>query len=98
VPDASCESDDPDVTTVVSQINIYLREHPNSADTAEGIARWWFASVPRPTTEQVRVALRWMEALGVVEALPAADGKVRYRLRRGKSGPAGRSPPMSGGR
>jgi hypothetical protein len=97
MPDDSGDSDDLDVTTVVSQLNIYLREHPNSADTAEGIARWWFDSVPRPTTEQVGAALSWMEALGVVEALPAADGKVRYRLRRGKPGPAGRSPPMSGG-
>lgn len=82
MPDESGETDDPDVTTVVSQLNIYLREHPNSADTAEGITRWWFDAPLRPTTEQVSAALRWMQALGVVEALHAADGKVRYRLQR----------------
>ncbi len=82
MPNDSGEADDPDVTTVVYQLNIYLRGHPNSADTAEGIARWWFDTPLRPTTEQVSAALRWMQALGVVEALHAADGKVRYRLRR----------------
>jgi hypothetical protein len=74
------QTDDPEVATVICQLNIYLRQHPNAADTSEGIARWWFDAPLRPTIGQVNAALRSMQALGIVEALHAADGRVRYRL------------------
>lgn len=74
-------SDDPDVMSVVTQLCLYLRAHPRSADTAEGAARWWLRTAP--AGEKVHAALRWMESLGVVEALRAADGRVRFRLRPG---------------
>ncbi len=76
-------SEDPDVMSVVSQLCVYLRAHPRSADTAEGAARWWFRSSPGPTNEKVHAALRWLEAMGVVETVQAADGRVRFHLRGG---------------
>lgn len=89
MPDDPGEIEDPHVLTVMTELDAYLRAHPNSADTVEGIARWWFAPTLRPTVAQVGAALRWMQALDVVEALYAADGRVRYRLnRRLATGPA----------
>jgi hypothetical protein len=32
---------DTDVQQIAVQIERYLQSHPNAADTAEGIARWW---------------------------------------------------------
>jgi hypothetical protein len=76
-------SQPPDVLAVVSQLSTYLRTHPQSADTSEGIARWWFDAEPSPTAALVQAALQWMEAMGVVEAQHAADGRVRWRARQG---------------
>lgn len=32
---------DPDVRIIADQIENYLNNHPNAADTSEGIAKWW---------------------------------------------------------
>ncbi|MFG6413330.1 hypothetical protein ACG02S_05400 [Roseateles sp. DC23W] len=66
--------------TIVSHLSRYWRQHPDACDTAEGIARWWIDVEPQPVPATlVEGALGWMSACGVVEALQAADGRVRYR-------------------
>jgi hypothetical protein len=71
---------DPDVMTIVSHLSRYWRQHPDACDTSEGIARWWIDVDPQPVPATlVEGALGWMSACGVVEALHAADGRVRYR-------------------
>jgi hypothetical protein len=68
---------DPEVMTTVQQLSQYLCRHPDACDAPEGIARWWVAEpVPASVAES---ALSWMAARGVLEALHAADGRLRYR-------------------
>lgn len=70
----------PDTAHTVQQLSHYLWRHPNACDTAEGIARWWllgaYTSPPLPV---VLSALDHLQALGLVQAHRAADGRVRYR-------------------
>jgi hypothetical protein len=67
------------VLAVVSEIEAYLREHPDSADTAEHIVLWWLkpgrGAAALPST---RAALQQLEAAGFVERIA---GDV-YRRRR----------------
>ena len=75
--------EDPELMSVVTRLCTYLRAHPRSADTADGAARWWLRGGPAAPGEKVHAALRWLEALGVVQASRAADGRVRFRLQTG---------------
>ena len=68
-----------DAMTIVMHVSRYLRGHPEACDTPAGIARWWLdLDLPAPVAV-VDEALGLMSAAGVVEAMPAADGRVRYR-------------------
>lgn len=66
-----------DVMTTVQMLARYLRAHPHVCDTAEGIAHWWLMDLAPPTV--VEEALDWMVQHGVLEPLPAADGRTRMR-------------------
>lgn len=74
-------SDEPDVASVVKRLAAYLAGHPRASDTAEGIAAWWLPPPPPVTPEEVAAALSWLVDCGVLAALPAADGRVRYGCR-----------------
>lgn len=63
--------------TTVQQLSQYLCRHPDACDAPEGIARWWVDEPLPPSV--VQAALDWMSARGAVEALHAADGRLRYR-------------------
>lgn len=66
-----------DVMTTVQMLARYLRAHPHVCDTAEGIAHWWLLDLaPPPVVEE---AIDWMIGRGVLETLPAADGRTRLR-------------------
>lgn len=70
----------PDTAHTVQQLSHYLWRHPNACDTAEGIARWWLLGVSSPTPLPVVIsALDHLQALGLLQAHRAADGRVRYR-------------------
>lgn len=70
---------DDDVTALVRSLNRYLRDNPLACDGAEGIARWWLAAPVDAGT--LADALALMLARGEIQALRAADGRVRYRRR-----------------
>ncbi|MGI9217398.1 MAG: hypothetical protein ACR2JA_10430 [Hydrogenophaga sp.] len=70
----------PDTAHTVQQLSHYLWRHPNACDTAEGIARWWLLDArTSPPLPVVMSALDHLQALGLVQAHRAADGRVRYR-------------------
>jgi len=72
-------SADDDVSALVRLLTRYLRDNPLACDTAEGIARWWLASVAPVDSRVLMNALDRMRATGAIEMLKAADGRVRYR-------------------
>ena len=59
----------------------YLAEHPEAADTLEGIAEWWLMrqQVRVSVTRLARV-LRRLTDTGVLEEVDAGERR-RYRLR-----------------
>lgn len=57
----------------------YLRANPLACDTCEGIGRWWMGIGPMVSLDALEEALDWMVAHRLLERLPAADGRVRYR-------------------
>lgn len=69
----------PEILDVVQSLARYLRANPHACDTVEGIARWWFTPDAQPDEKKLETALRWLIVEGLVEALQAADGRVRYR-------------------
>lgn len=71
-------SEDPDMNETVLALANYLRANPLACDSADGICRWWLASLP-VRTETLLQALDWMKRNGLVEASVAADGRLRYR-------------------
>ena len=62
------------------EIQLYLHEHPNSADTLEGITKWWLA---RQRFEEdrklVKQALEHLIARGFVVRSTNADAQCIYR-------------------
>ncbi len=70
----------PDTAHTVQQPSHYLWRHPHACDTAEGIARWWLLGAhTSPPLPVVLSALDHLQALGLLQAHRAADGRVRYR-------------------
>lgn len=66
------------VAALARAIEDYLREHPESADTAEHVMHWWLAdAVSGATLERTERALRQLARSGVVERV--AGGVYRRR-------------------
>jgi hypothetical protein len=60
----------------------YLGEHPNAAETREGIAEWWIMRrVVRAEVDAVTRVLRRLTDRGILEELSGGD-QCRYRLKR----------------
>ena len=55
------------VSAIAEGIERYLREHPDAADSAEGISAWWLsAPLGADALPAVLAALAQLEARGVV--------------------------------
>ena len=58
---------DEDVLRIAKEINRYLVDHPNAADTIEGISKWWLVDERTSySLDRVRRALEYLIAAGVV--------------------------------
>ena len=68
-----------DVPAAARALASYLRVHPNASDMAEGIRRWWLPEPELVTEDELDEALNWMQLQGLIEAVVAADGRVRFR-------------------
>ena len=66
---------EPEIERIAEEIQLYLFDHPNAADTLEGITRWWLdnVSVPVPVSS-VEKALDWLLKQYVVEKESLPDG------------------------
>jgi len=56
----------------------YVRANPRAGDTREGITQWWLG-LPATAGNRVQRALASLQAAGLIEAVGALDGHVRYR-------------------
>lgn len=64
---------------VMAAIEAYLAHHPEAADSAEGIARWWLAGRGIETdTETVTRALQRLVEYGAVRVRSTPDGRRLY--------------------
>lgn len=66
-----------EVETVIEALRRYTSDNPHACDTPDGIARWWLQG--RHAPQLVVLALDSLSARGLLERLPATDGRVRYR-------------------
>ena len=66
-----------EVHTVVEALRRYTSDNPQACDTPDGIARWWLHG--RHAAGVVERALDSLLQQGLLERMPAADGRVRYR-------------------
>ena len=68
---------------VANEIQDYLEDHPNAADTLEGITKWWLS---RKRIEEAAVviseALAILERQGRVTKTVSVDGKEIYSRSR----------------
>lgn len=72
------QSDD-EIVAIAQEIAGYLRAHPHSADSLEGVGKWWLT---RQRYEQsirtVRRALDYLVAEGVVKKSTSVGGEALY--------------------
>jgi hypothetical protein len=67
-------------TNVVDAIHRYFTAHPDAADSAEGVARWWLPSMNiAASVPEVEAALEQLLTLGFVRKRTLTDGRVIYR-------------------
>ena len=71
---------DIEIAQVALEIERYFVQHPNAADTLEGIAGWWLQKQRFiDSMERVYDALEELIRRGMVEKITGADGKNIYR-------------------
>lgn len=66
-----------DLACLVAAIETHLEAHPQAADSAEGVARWWLGGASR-STESVERALTALVHDGRVRCVTLADGTSLY--------------------
>jgi hypothetical protein len=77
-------TDDPkksedEVDEIAQRIGRYLESHPNAADSAEGILRWWLARQRyEESVQKVEQALELLLRRGAVRKHVLIDGQVLY--------------------
>jgi hypothetical protein len=71
--------DDESIEVLAREVETYLSQHPEAADTADGILRWW---LPRVRLEEaqhdVQRALDLLVARGVIVERQLPDGSKVY--------------------
>jgi len=77
-------SSDKDVIgEIESEIEAYLKLHPDAADTVTGIQQWWLAPGTTMRSEQlIETALTRLALRGLAQRDQLPDGTVIYRGKR----------------
>lgn len=77
-----------EVRSIAQEIERYLQQHPNAADSADGIHRWWLvAPFSEGPLETVQAALDLLETRGIVGKTVLDSGRVIYSAQRRPLGP-----------
>lgn len=72
-------SNDFDVKQITEEIVSYLKNHPNAADTVEGITEWWLLSLrTNITTKLVQQALDFLVSKSEMKFKVNLSGKKVY--------------------
>lgn len=65
---------------IAEEIARYLGQHPDAADSLEGIRQWWLPRLRlQEATAEIEAALEDLVRHGVVVRLAMPDGTVVYR-------------------
>jgi hypothetical protein len=77
------EFNDSDVQQITDQIECYLKNHPNAADTIEGITKWWLAGQGIEVSSLiVQQALNYLESKSAVKCNANPCGNKVYSSNR----------------
>ena len=71
--------EEPDIAEIADEIFNYLAKHTNKEDSLEGIAEWLKQHGHPVGLENVRQALEYLKAPGLVIESPGRHGKTVYR-------------------
>ncbi|MGB5454222.1 MAG: hypothetical protein WBM71_14715 [Sedimenticolaceae bacterium] len=72
-------SESADITAIQNAVLQYMKRHPESCDTAIGVARWWLPRSGIETgVEQVRTALANLVRRGQLDAVVLPGGETHY--------------------
>jgi hypothetical protein len=70
------------ISAIQSDVLGYLRNHPNAADSVEGIRQWWLlAEMARRSSARVQAALDELVAADLVDCRVMEDGRLVYSVR-----------------
>lgn len=68
-----------DVQQIADQIECYLKNHPNAADTIEGISKWWLPGQGIAVSSLiVQQALNYLSSKSVVKCNANLNGNKVY--------------------
>jgi len=69
------------LSEIQSEVLGYLQEHPNAADTAEGIRQWWLLKrLARYSQEKVQCALDELRTRHLIESYRLHNGHEVFLL------------------
>ena len=69
------------IDAIANAVLGYLDQHPDAADTVDGIAKWWLPEPWCVDPDSVQSALTRLEAQGAVLRRTLADHHVLYSRR-----------------
>ena len=78
---------DRQIDAIADAVRRYLDQHPDAADTVDGIAKWWLPAPWCADADSVQSALARLEAQGAVSRRMLGDRHVLYS----RTGASGRS-------
>lgn len=68
-----------DVEEIACKIRRYLSDHPNAADSLEGIVHWWLVRQQVEfSAQKVKMALDQLVSNGLISKSKTLEGKVLY--------------------
>jgi len=77
---------DSDVQQVADEIECYLKNHPNAADTIEGITKWWLREPGNKASDLiVQQALNYLESKSTVKCNANLSGTKVYSSNKTKA-------------